>query len=166
MPEIILNISNILLYILNYIRIIAIILSFLMIIAIIIFNLKTVWLRDAFLETTVEFFKHKPYEVQKFLKQWKTISSRLKTGNEQAYKLAIIEADNLLEEVLEKMKFKGETTKERIANIPKTILEDIKDIEQAHQIRDNIVHDPDYQINLEEAKRVLLIYERVIKQLT
>ncbi len=166
MPEIFSQIINIIVQVFEYFRIAAIIISILMVFLIFLLMAKTQWLRDAYLENTTELLKNRPYEANKFLKQWKGVSAKLKTGNEQAYKLAVIEADALLEEALEKMKFKGETIRDRLNQIPKTILEDTKDIEQAHQIRDNIVHDPDYEVTLDQAKKVLFVYEKVLKQLT
>ncbi len=162
MSEIILN--NILPQILHYLRMVSIVLSFLLLLGIIFFTTKTAWIKDTYLDPITEFLKSKPYKSKKFAKQWSNITAKLRTGNELEYKLAIIEADGLLEQTLEKMKFEGETVKERLAKVPKIIIGDVKNIEKAQEIRDKVVHEPDYQLSLEETKEVLNIYEKIFKQ--
>ncbi len=165
MPEIISTIENILPTIFYYIRTITIVLSILFFLGIVFFLSGTEWLKLSLLEPTAEFFKNKPYKSKKFLKQWNAILDRLKTGNELEFKLAVIEADSLLEKILDKMQFEGETVRDKLSKVPKAIIGEIKDIEKAQGIRDSVVHDPDYQLSLEQAKEVLNIYEKILKQL-
>jgi len=165
MPEIISNIENILPTIFYHVRTATIALSVLLFLGIIFFMSKTVWFKESFLEPVTGFLKVKPYKSQKFIKQWNTILDRLKTGNELEFKLAVIEADSLLEKILEKMKFEGETVTDKLTKVPKAIIGEIKGIEKAQEIRNSVVHDPDYQLSLEQAKEVLNIYEKILKQL-
>ncbi len=165
MSEIIIMGGSILYLIFWYLRILAIILSGIMVTVIIIFVVKTNWPEYSFLESLVEFLRSKPYGMKKLQKKWKTISERLKTGNPAEYKMAIIEADEFLEETLAKMKFEGQNNKERLAKVPGVILENTEEVEKAHLIKDNIVQDPDYQIDLEKTKKILSAYEKVLRQL-
>ncbi len=151
--------------ILEYIRIAVIVVFLIIILSIIVFLTRTNWLKYAFLERFIEFFGRRPYHQQKFLKKWENIMKRLGRESEEEYKLAIIEADEILEKILDQMKFEGETTRERLTKVPKLILDNLEEVKKAHETRDNIVHDPDYRIEKEEAERVLKVYEKALKQL-
>lgn len=98
-------------------------------------------------------------------KQWFKIKARLDTGQESEFKLALIEADDLLSEVLKRLGYAGETLGERIEKITKASLSNIEDIKEAHKTRNNIVHDPDYRLTLEEAKKNTEIYENALSGL-
>ncbi len=132
---------------------------------IVLLLIKTTWFKTAISEDVNEFIKSKPQTSSRFSKEWKRITNRLKSGDEQEYKMAVVEADSLLCEILDKMKFEGETLREKLTKTPKIIIDDIKEVEKAHEIRDNVVHDPDYQLSLDQAKKVLDIYEKVLIQL-
>jgi hypothetical protein len=44
-------------------------------------------------------------------------------------------------------------------------LPNVEEVWEAHKIRNNIVHDPDYRLSLDEAKRALEIYEKALTDL-
>lgn len=129
----------------------------------IIFLLKaTSWLQIRYLDQIIEFFGYKPIFSKKGLKQWLKIKERLETNIESEYKLAIIEADAMLDDVLKKLGYKGESFGERLENLSSDILPNLNDIKNAHKIRNNIVYDPDYKLTLDEAKRIISIYEKAL----
>ena len=120
----------------------------------------TSWLKIRFIQDFFEFFSHSPLGIKKIAKLWAKISARVETGLESEYKLAVIEADSLFDDVLKKMGYQGESLGARLEKIPKNILADIEAVRSAHTIRNNIVHDPDYKLELEEAKNALSTYEK------
>lgn len=62
-------------------------------------------------------------------------------------KLAIIEADKLVDTVLKKAGIKGETLGERLRNSQKLISRDVySNMWEAHKVRNQIVHDHDFDI--------------------
>jgi len=62
-------------------------------------------------------------------------------------KLAIIEADKLVDTVLKKAGIKGETLGERLRNAQKLISRDVySNMWEAHKVRNQIVHDHDFDI--------------------
>jgi len=132
---------------------------------IIYFTAKSSWLRYYLIQDLVEFFTYRPFGLKKIVKQWAKIKGRLETGLESEYKLAIIEADSLLNETLERMGYQGETLGERLKNITSDILPNLEQVWQSHKIRNNIVHDPDYTLSLDEAKKALAIYEKALLDL-
>lgn len=126
---------------------------------------KTSWLKRLLIWDLVEFFSFRPYELRKVVKAWAKITARLETGRESECKLVVIEADSMLNDILKRMGFDGETLGERLEKLTTAILPNLEQIWEAHKIRNNIVHDPDYRLTLDEARRVLGIYEQALGDL-
>lgn len=140
--------------------------AFFAFIAMIIYCLfNTSWLKFVFFEDVSEFITYRPYGVRRIVKRWNKVKMRLDSGLESECKLAILEADNLLDEVLKKMGYAGETLLEKMKNITAATLSNIEDVKTAHKARNSIVHDPDYRLSLDEAKRIMEIYENALKNL-
>ncbi|MDP2864606.1 MAG: hypothetical protein Q8N73_03070 [bacterium] len=139
---------------------------FLFFLVIIFYSLrKSSWLINRFLQDTVEFLTYRPYGVKKIVKIWSKIKGRLESGSESEYKLAVIEADSILNDILERMGFKGETLGNRLKQVTTAILPSIEEVGEAHKIRNNIVHDPDYKLSLDQAQKALEIYEQALRDL-
>ncbi len=132
---------------------------------IILFLKRTRWLEFKVLENMVEVTTHRPYGVQKTFKQWSKITKRLEGGKETEYRMAIIEADSLLGDILRKMGYKGETLRSLLEQVDTKILPNLEDIWYAHELRNNIVHDSNYDLNLENAKKAMKIYEQAFRDL-
>jgi len=132
---------------------------------IIFFLLKTKWLRIRGVQDLVEFATWKPLGAKKIMKQWLKIKERLESGLESEFKLAIIEADSLLDDVLKKLGNSGDTLEDKLKQVNPNILPDVQDAVAAHKIRNNIVHDPDYKLSLFEAQNTLSLYEKVLTEL-
>lgn len=134
--------------------------------AFIVFALwKTSWLKFRFLYDFVEFFTYRPFGAKKREKDWQKIMARLNSGLESEHKLAVIEADNMFDEVLKEMRYEGETFGERLEKVKIPTLFNVEEVKEAHQIRNNIVHDPNYSLSLNEARRALENFERAFKSL-
>ncbi len=132
---------------------------------IIFFLIKTSWLKRMLIWDIVEFFSFRPYGIRKVEKDWAKITARLETDLESEWKLAIIEADSILNDILMKMGFAGETLGERLDRLTVVTLPNLQQIREAHKIRNNIVHDPDYRVSLDEAKMAVGIYEQALRDL-
>jgi len=124
--------------------------------------IKSEWLKRLFLQDLKEFMTYRPYGMKKFVKEWEKIEKRLDTGLEAEAKLALIEADSLLNGVLKRMGYEGKSLGESLEKMTADTLSNLEEIRKVHKIRNNIIHDPTYRLNLEEAKRALTIYERAL----
>ena len=82
-----------------------IVFSFLLLVGTIYFLFKCSWLKFILLFDTFEFFTWRPFGVRKIVKVWNRITARLDTGLESEYKLAVIEADSMLDDILKRMGF-------------------------------------------------------------
>ncbi|MDO8264940.1 MAG: hypothetical protein Q7T34_01055 [Candidatus Parcubacteria bacterium] len=124
--------------------------------------LNTKWLRQKFLESAVEFFTFKPYGLKRMTNVWNKVIKRLENPSEAEYKLAIIEADSLLNDLLKGMSFAGKTLEDKLKNLTEATLPSVNKVLEAHQVRNNIVHDPDYRLTLDKTKEVIGIYEQAL----
>jgi len=140
-------------------------LSFFFFIIVLSLFLKTTWKKYAFIEDTVHFFTFRPYGIKKFTKSWQRISKKLKNGDESEYKLAIIEADEMLNDTLEKVGYSGETLEEKIDKVSLVVISNKEEILEVHKIRNSIVYNPNYKVELEEAKKLLEIYRKALTDL-
>lgn len=129
------------------------------------FLLRTQWLKLFLFQDIVEFFTYRPYGVRKITKTWVKILGRLDAANEAEFKLAVIEAETMLDEILKKMGYSGETLGDKLKNITSATLPNIDQLREAHKVRNDIIHDPDYQLSLIQAKKTLDIYEQTFKDL-
>ena len=101
---------------------------------------------------------------EQVLKQWQQIQDISKQGGEMGQKMAIIEADKLLDGALKSLIMPGNTLGERLKSAgykyPK-----IKNVWWAHKLRNNLVHDHDFTLRNGEAKRALAEFEKALKEL-
>ncbi|OGZ71152.1 MAG: hypothetical protein A2904_00845 [Candidatus Staskawiczbacteria bacterium RIFCSPLOWO2_01_FULL_33_9] len=131
--------------------------------AVVYFMMNSSYLKYKFLEDITEFISYQAYGLRAIANRWKKIQKRAETGIESEYKLALIEADDFLNEILEERGFIGNNFEELVNNAGKAALPNLDEIFLAHEIRNSIVYNPDYKIDLEKAKKILAIYESTIK---
>lgn len=128
-------------------------------------SFNTSWFKKAFLQDLIEILTYKAYGIKKFTKEWEKIKKRLAAGLESELKLAIIEADSLLNETLKRAGYTSESLGERLAKVTTDILSNLEEVREAHEIRNNIVHDPTYRLGLEKTKKALAFYEKALIEL-
>tara|TARA_Y100000310_G_C20552366_1_gene748732 strand:- start:34 stop:552 length:519 start_codon:yes stop_codon:yes gene_type:complete len=126
---------------------------------------RTTWLKHVLLFDSVELLTFRPYGLRKRISTWQKILQRLETTNEAEYKLAVIEADAMLNDILLRMGFRGETLGDRLKTLTTAIIPNLNDVSIAHQARNNVVHDPDYRLTLDEAQKTLEAYETAFSNL-
>lgn len=151
--------------VISIVRIIFITVSVLMLGFIIFASFKTTYLKRLIIWDWQEFLTYRPYGVKKLYKQWQKVKSKLSSGLESDYKAAVMEADSILEDVLKKMGFAGETLSERLEKLSEATITNLPEVTEVHKIRNNIVHDPDYKLTLDEAKHAMEVYEKSLTDL-
>ncbi len=97
--------------------------------------------------------------------RWEEILARLQKGDEANLKLAVIEADNLLDEILKRMGLPGQDMAERLKQIEVQEIKSIDRIWSTHKIRNQIVHEPDFHLTQEEAEATVENIEEALKEL-
>ncbi len=128
---------------------------------------ETDWLNWWILWDLKEFLTCRPMGLKRLTKEWAKIKKRLETGLESEYKLAILEADFLLNRALRNLRIGLETLEESLKKrVGQNTFSNIEQIKEAHRVRNNIVYDPAYKLDLERAKEILKIYEQALKELS
>jgi len=146
-------------------KIALIILSVLFVAFIILTLTRTEWAKFILVYDVFEFLTFRPYGVKKIEKLWNKIKVRLDTGLESEYKLSVVEADNLLDDIFKKMGYGGASLGERLDRLTAATLPNIAQIRESHLARNNIIHDPDYKLSLDETKKVLDVYETAFREI-
>ena len=131
-------------------------------IAVIYFMMNSSWLQYKFLEDVTEFFSWQSYGLRQIAKRWEKIKKRLDSGSESEYKLAIIEAEDFLIEVMEDRGYEGKDFNEALEKAGRLLSPVLKDVISAHEVRNSIVYNPDYKLDANLANRVLGIFESAI----
>ena len=111
------------------------------------------------------FFDLKPASLKRIIRRWKKIEGRIETGSEYEYKLAIMEAQDLFNDLLIEKGFAGNSFIERVKRVKKIQLPNIEEVLSAHEMRNLVAHDPNYKLTKEEAKKTLDIFEKGIKNI-
>lgn len=132
---------------------------------VIYFMVNSSWLQYKFLEDVTEFFSWQAYGQREMSKQWSKIKKRTETGAESDYKLAIIDSDDFLEEVLDSRGYDGDNFEESINKAGRLITPILKDVLEAHEIRNSIVYNSDYKLSADQAKKVLAVYESAVNSI-
>lgn len=101
----------------------------------------------------------------KMSKRWSTLLKRLESGNPSQYKVSILEADAIVEDVLDKIGYAGGNMTERLAKANSVQIENLEDLRIAHEVRNDIVYNQDYEVTLEEAKNTISVFERFLTDL-
>jgi hypothetical protein len=117
------------------------------------------WLQYKFLEDVAEFFSWKAYGQREMSKQWEKIRKRTESGAESDYKLAVIDADDFLSELLDDRGYDGKDFTEVAQKAGRLIASILNDLLAAHEVRNSIVYNPDYKLSIELAKKILDTYE-------
>ncbi len=123
------------------------------------------WLKFRATENVNEFVKFEPYGSDKYVKEWKKMMKRLDTGIEAEYKLAIIETDTMLGDILRQMGYDEETTEKSLNKVTSVEIANIDQLKEARRIRNSVVHDPDYQLSKDKAREVMEIYQESFRSL-
>ncbi len=93
--------------------------------------------------------------------KWQHIS---KIANSPSPNLAVVEADKLLDYVLKKRGYQGETMGDRLKSVHKDFSY-INDVWEAHKLRNKIVHEADYEADKRLVNRSVNQFQQALKDL-
>jgi hypothetical protein len=104
-------------------------------------------------------------DVPKTVLRWDRIKDQLASDNEQSWRLAILEADIMLSELLDSLGYRGETVAERMRQVDRADFHTIDLAWEAHKVRNRIAHDGSaHVLTAREARRVIDLFEAVFKE--
>mgnify|MGYP001590493438 CR=1 FL=1 len=120
---------------------------------------------DRWLKTAGNFLLTSAFPKRHLNKSWQKILLRLNKNDEANLRLALIEADNLFDDLLKQMRLPGESMADRLKYLDSSQISNIDEIWQAHKLRNQIVHNPEYPITRNEIEFGVRAYEKALKEL-
>ncbi len=97
--------------------------------------------------------------------QWQRVMGHVESANENDWRLAIIEADIMLSELLGTMSLQGDSIGEKLKGVEPADFTTIQAAWEAHKVRNQIAHEgANFLLNQREARRVVSLYEEVFKE--
>ncbi|MFA6603406.1 MAG: hypothetical protein WCT10_01035 [Patescibacteria group bacterium] len=103
-------------------------------------------------------------DLEAMRRRWREIVVLLKAPGEVSHKLAIIEADKLLDQALKSLAMPGETLGERLKFVCYKHPE-LKEVWWAHRIRNQLVHEATYHLDGGLAYKAVKQYGRALRRL-
>jgi len=101
----------------------------------------------------------------KMLKRWNQVLARLDSEDASQYKVAVIEADSIADEILKGIGYEGNNMNERLAHVKPYQLDGLEQLLGAHQIRNRIVHEADFSLDKKAAHETIKVYENFLRYL-
>jgi hypothetical protein len=98
--------------------------------------------------------------------RWQTVGRYYNSANQSDWKLAIMEADIMLYDVLDKSGFQGDTIGEMLKSTDRSKLETLDLAWSAHKVRNEIAHQGlDYVLSRSKVEEAIGNYEKVFDEL-
>lgn len=98
--------------------------------------------------------------------KWQGVLDHANSDNPSDWRLAILEADTMLESASQRLPVVAETLGERLKKLDKGDLRTLDNAWEAHKVRNRIAHDGfDFEITKHETLRVINLFESVLREL-
>lgn len=99
------------------------------------------------------------------LRAWQKILERVKTKETASWKIAVLEADKIFDDILKASGYLGKTADERIQQVKPEALASIEKAKEAHRVARRIAQEPDFAITYPQIIDVLKVYKQVFLEL-
>lgn len=97
--------------------------------------------------------------------RWERVVELANDDNPNSWRLAILEADHMLEELVRRMGYHGDTLGEMLKAVEKSDFNTIESAWEAHKVRNRIAHESgDYILTLRETLRVMELYRAIFSE--
>ncbi len=97
--------------------------------------------------------------------RWQYVLSLVESQSESDWRIAIIEADSILDDLMNEKGYTGPSLGERLTNARGDAFMSLDNAWEAHSIRNRIAHDgADFPLSQLEARRVIRLYESVFEE--
>ena len=97
--------------------------------------------------------------------RWQKVLDHTHSDNASEWRLAIIEADVMLEDMLKALSYHGDGVGEMLKAVDPTNMLTLDNAWEAHKVRNRIAHSgSDFELNERETKRVVALFESVFKE--
>ncbi|MFP4539888.1 MAG: hypothetical protein ACLFNN_03065 [Candidatus Paceibacterota bacterium] len=96
--------------------------------------------------------------------RWNRILDHIRSEHPNDWRIAILEADTILDELLDKMGYTAETVAGKLKQVEKSDFSTLENAWKAHKLRNRIAHDSDFVLSKREAERVVDLYRSVFEE--
>lgn len=97
--------------------------------------------------------------------KWKRVLENSESQNPSDWRLAIMEADIILEELLTGLGYSGDTISSKLKKIERSDFTNLDKAWQAHKVRNVIAHEgSDFELSHRETRRVINLYRDVFNE--
>lgn len=98
-------------------------------------------------------------------RRWERVLEHMNSDNQNDWKFAILEADIILDDLLDVMGYRGETVSDKLKRVEPSDFETIEAAWEAHKVRNVIAHEgTDFVVTQREAKRIINLYRVVFEE--
>lgn len=102
---------------------------------------------------------------RKSLKGWEQIKKRIITSVQQEWKVAVLEADKILNEILKMAGYLGNDLGKKLDILTKENLSNLDEIKKAHLLANQIMKDPGMELKKEDAIIALKSFKKAFIEL-
>lgn len=96
--------------------------------------------------------------------RWQAIKEKLHSDNQVDWQWAIVEADKILDEVVKQKGYPGENLGEQLKAADPAGFLTLNEAWEAHKVRNQIAHEPGFQLDKRKAAFTISQFERVFKE--
>lgn len=103
-------------------------------------------------------------DIPKTRLRWNRIQEQAYSENEQQWRLAVLEADIMLNELLDHLGYRGETMADKMRSVDRGKFDSIDMAWEAHRFRNRIAHEANPSLTGAEVRRVIGLYEKILRE--
>jgi hypothetical protein len=96
---------------------------------------------------------------------WDAAQKHFFAGNPNDLKMAVMEADNILNDALRYAGINGANLGDRLKHVKRNQMPNIEDVWAAHKLRNEIAHETSFSLKRDVAERALDAYETALKNM-
>ena len=144
---------------------IAFLLTILLVFFIVVFVIRTQKIfRWRAIKQAAEFLKIQEVPRSVRAEKWMLVRKRMESQNPSDWKLAVLEADSILDDLLKRMGYDGEGLGERLKTIEPADFDSLDDVWLAHKMRNRIAHEPESNLTRLDAEKSIALFEKALKE--
>lgn len=99
------------------------------------------------------------------MERWNSAVAKLAINSPESAKMAIIEADNLVNDILKELGIPGDNLPDRLSNLELEELEHDEEVFAAHRLRKELTATPEFMVSVGDGKKAVAAYEAFLKEL-
>ncbi len=104
------------------------------------------------------------FKVEEYQTRWLKIENSVVKNDPRTYGMAVIQADKLLDKALLELGLPGKTMGERLKKIGDRFSK-LNQVWYAHKLRNQIAHEPDFEISYQQVSQALTAFRQALKDL-